>query len=331
MTNNNPSQIAQSLVAPHKGILAADESTGTMKKRLDTIAVESTLENRSMWREIMATAPGIESAISGVILFDETLRNPLPNGKKIADLLKEKNIFTGIKVDKGTVKYNGDRETFTLGLDGLSERLEEYKEMGAVFTKWRTVYIANDYLPSAATIIANSVSLAEYAYLVQKAGMVPIVEPEILVLQGSHGLERSREVTEIVLKDVFHYLKEFRVDLKSMLLKPNMVLPGKESSTQVTAEDIAKATVDVLKKTVPPEVPGIVFLSGGLTPDQSTQYLKTMNKTYSNLPWQVSYSYGRALQQEGLQAWGGKKENIHKSQEVFMARSLKISAARDGK
>ncbi len=331
MTKNNLSDIAKSLVAPRKGILAADESTGTMKKRLDAIGVESTLENRSMWREIMATASSVEEAISGVILFDETLRNSLSNGKMIADLLQKNNIYPGIKVDKGTVKFNDAGETFTLGLDGLSERLEEYKKMGAVFTKWRAVYKVTENLPSGVAIIANSVGLAEYSYLVQKAGMVPIVEPEVLVLEGNHSIERSREVTEIVLKDVFHYLKEFRIQLDGILLKPNMVLPGKENADQLSAEEIAKATVEVLQKTVSPEVPGIVFLSGGLNPDQSTEYLKLMNKLHTDLPWQLSYSYGRALQQEGLKAWSGKSENIKKAQEVFLARAKKVSAARDGK
>lgn len=328
MTENNLNKIAKLLVAPKKGILAADESTGTMTKRLDAIGVASTPENRSLWREIMATASGIESAISGVILFDETLRQPLPNGKMIADLLRAKSIHPGIKVDKGTVKFNEDRETFTLGFDGLTERLVEYKEMGAVFAKWRAVYKVEENIPSAAAVMANSVGLAEYALLVQKAGLVPIVEPEVLVLEGSHDLEKSREVTEKVLKDVFYWLKQFGVQFDSMLLKPNMALSGKDCSTQATAQEIASATVEVLRATVPEEVPGIVFLSGGLSPDQSTEYLKTMNKMYVDLPWQLSYSFGRALQQEALKAWGGKSENIKSAQKVFLSRAKKVSEAR---
>ena len=321
-------QIAEELVSPKRGILAADESTGTMKKRLDAIGVTSTPENRSLWREIMATAPGVESVISGVILFDETLRIPLPNGQMIADLLRSKKIHPGIKVDKGTVKFNNAEETFTLGLDGLSERLDEYKKMGAVFAKWRAVYKAGENVPSEAAIIANSIGLAEYALLVQKAELVPIVEPEVLVLEGNNDLKKNQEVTEKVLKDVFYWLKQFGVQLSSILLKPNMVLPGKQCPNQATAEEIAKATVEILQKTVPNEVPGIVFLSGGLTPDQSTEYLKTMNKMYSGLPWQLSYSFGRALQQEALQAWQGKSKNVQAAQAAFLARAKKVSAAR---
>lgn len=320
--------IAQQLVAPKKGILAADESTGTMKKRLDAINVPSTLENRSLWRQIMATADGVEMAISGVILYDETLRNPLPNGKMIADIFKAKGIHSGIKVDKGTVKFNPREETFTLGLDGLSERLEEYRGMGAVFTKWRAVYKVGEGLPSKAAVTSNSIGLAEYALLAQKAGLVPIVEPEVLVLEGTHDIIKSKEVTENVLKDVFYWLSEFGIDLKNMLLKPNMVLSGKENPNQANADTIAELTVEVLKGTVPKEVPGIVFLSGGLTPDQSTKYLKTMNSKSKGLPWQLSYSFGRALQQEGLQTWMGKNENIKKAQKVFISRCKKVSDAR---
>lgn len=328
MLNNNLSEIAKSLVAPNKGILAADESVGTMTKRLEAIGVASTPENRSLWREIMVTAEGVESSIGGVILFDETLRNPLPNGKMIVDLLKEKNIHPGIKVDKGTVKFNAEEETFTLGLDGLSERLAEYKEMGAVFAKWRAVYKVGEDLPSEAAVMANSIGLAEYALLVQKVGLVPIVEPEVLVLKGDHDLKKSKGVTEIVLKDVFNWLKKFGVRLDAMLLKPNMLLPGRDSKTQATAEEITKDTVEVLQAAVPAEVPGIVFLSGGLTPDEATEYLKMMNKMYKNLSWQLSYSFGRALQQEALKVWSGKSENIKKAQEVFLDRAKKVSEAR---
>lgn len=329
--DGNLAKIAKELVAPKKGILAADESSGTMKKRLDAIGVEATPENRSMWREIMVGAQGIEKAISGEILFDETLRTPLPNGKMIADLLKSKNIHPGIKVDLGVVKINEQGETFTQGLDKLEERLMEYKNMGTVFAKWRAVYKVSKKMPTPAAITANSIGLAEYAFLSQKVGLVPIVEPEVLVLEGNHNIGRSKEVTTMVLKDVFYWLKQFRVQLDGMLLKPNMVLPGKESPNQATAEEIAHLTVKTLKATVPAEVPGIVFLSGGLTPNQSTEYLKTMNAMYKNLPWQLSYSFGRALQQEALQAWMGKPENIKSTQEAFMVRARKVSQARDGK
>ncbi len=324
-------KVARELVAPRKGILAADESTGTMKKRLDAIGVEATPENRSMWREIMANAQGIEEAISGVILYDETLRGPLPNGKMIADLLKSKNIHPGIKVDLGVVKINEQGETFTQGLDKLSDKLLEYKNMGAAFTKWRAVYKVGENMPTTAAIAANSIGLAEYALLSQKAGLVPIVEPEVLVLEGSHDINKSKEITLKILKDVFVWLKEFGVQLDGMLLKPNMVLPGKDSQKKSTAEEIAQLTVEVLKATVPTEVPGIVFLSGGLTPDQSTEYLKTMNAKYPGLPWQLSYSFGRALQQEALQVWMGKPENVKATQDAFMVRARKVSQSRDGK
>ena len=324
-------KVARELVAPRKGILAADESTGTMKKRLDAIGVEATPENRSMWREIMAGAQGIEEAISGVILFDETLRQPLPNGKMIADLLKSKNIHPGIKVDLGVVKINEQGETFTQGLDKLEERLLEYKKMGAAFAKWRAVYKVGEKMPSTTAIMANSIGLAQYALLSQRAGLVPIVEPEILVLEGSHDINKSKEVTTVVLKDVFYWLKQFGVKLNGMLLKPNMVLPGKESQNKSTSEEIARLTVETLKATVPPEVPGIVFLSGGLTPDQSTENLKTMNAMFKDLSWQLSYSFGRALQQEALQAWMGKSENVKVAQDAFMVRARKVSQARDGK
>jgi len=327
---NALTKVARELVAPKKGILAADESTGTMKKRLDAIGVEATPENRSMWREIMIGAQGIEEAISGEILFDETLRTLLPNGKMIADLLKSKNIHPGIKVDLGVVKINEQGETFTQGLDKLEERLLEYKKMGAAFTKWRAVYKVGEKIPSTAAVTANSIGLAQYALLSQRAGLVPIVEPEILVLEGNHNISKSKEVTTIVLKDVFYWLKQFAVLFSGMLLKPNMVFPGKESQKKSTAEEIARLTVETLKATVPAEVPGIVFLSGGLTPDQSTDYLKTMNAMYPQLPWQLSYSFGRALQQEALQTWMGKPENIKAAQDAFMVRARKVSSARDG-
>ncbi|MDO9028468.1 MAG: class I fructose-bisphosphate aldolase [Candidatus Roizmanbacteria bacterium] len=324
-------KVARELVAPQKGILAADESTGTMKKRLDAIRVEATPENRSMWREIIAGSQGIEKAISGEILFDETLRTPLPNGNMIADLLKSKNIHPGIKVDLGVVKINEQGETFTQGLDKLGEKLLEYKNMGADFTKWRAVYKVGEKMPSTAAVTANSIGLAEYALLSQRAGLVPIVEPEILVLEGNHDINKSKKVTQQVLKDVFYWLKEFGVQLDGMLLKPNMVLPGKDSQKKATTEEIARLTVETLKATVPAEVPGIVFLSGGLTPDQSTEYLKTMNTMYPGLPWQLSYSFGRALQQEALQVWMGKPENVKAAQDAFMVRAKKVSQARNGK
>ncbi|MEK7177355.1 MAG: class I fructose-bisphosphate aldolase, partial [Patescibacteria group bacterium] len=265
--DDNLKRVTKELVSSKKGILAADESSGTMNKRLDAIKVEGTLENRSMWREVVVSSQGIEEAISGVILFDETLRTPLPNGKMIVDLLKSKNIHPGIKVDLGLVKINEQGETFTQGLDKLEERLVDYKKMGATFAKWRAVYKIGENIPSTVAITSNSIGLAQYAFLCQKVGLVPIVEPEILVLDGSHNINKSKEVTNKVLKEVFYWLKKFEVKMVGMLLKPNMVLPGKDSKEKSSAEEIAKITVEVLKATVPNEVPGIAFLSGGLTPD----------------------------------------------------------------
>lgn len=327
---NNLNEIAKKLVAPKKGILAADESLKTMTKRLASIGVESTLENRQMWRQIMIETGGFENYISGIILYDETLRNPLPNGKMITDILKEKGVMPGIKTDEGTYKFNEKEETFTLGLDKLEKRHEEYKQMGAVFAKWRAVYKVGEEMPSKAARVANAIGLAQYALITQKAGLVPIVEPEVLVLEGSHNINVSKKVTYKVLETVFKWLERFEVDFSGMLLKPNMVLAGKDCPNQPTVEEIAEATVDVLKDTVPENVPGIVFLSGGLTPNQATEYLKAMNEKYKKeLPWELSYSFGRALQQEGLKAWGGKKESIPQAQKAFLERCKKVSESRE--
>jgi fructose-bisphosphate aldolase class I len=328
-TMNNLNQIAKQLVSEKKGILAADESLKTMTKRLASIGVESTLENRSMWRQIMVETEGFENYISGIILYDETLRNPLPNGKMIAQILKEKGVLVGIKTDEGTYKFNLNEETFTLGLDRLEKRYEEYKTMGAVFAKWRAVYKVGDDLPSKAALVSNAIGLAQYALITQKAGLVPIVEPEVLVLEGNHNIYKSKEATISVLKKVFKWLGRFGVDLSGILLKPNMVLPGKDCQDKTSAEKIAYETVEALKEAVPEEVPGIVFLSGGLSADEATEYLKVMNEKYKNeVPWQLSYSFGRALQQEGLKAWGGKDENIKLAQQEFLKRCQKVSDAR---
>ena len=330
MENNNLSTIARNLVAPKKGILAADESLKTMTKRLASIGVDSTLENRQLWRQIMVETSGFENYISGIILYDETLRNPLSNRKMIGDILKEKGVLVGIKTDEGTYKFNSHEETFTLGLDKLEKRYQEYLKIGASFAKWRAVYKVGDDLPSKAARVANAIGLAQYALITQKAGLVPIVEPEVLVLEGSHSINVSEEATEKVLEEVFKWLERFEVDFSGILLKPNMVLGGKDCQDKPSVEEVAKKTVEVLKKTVPKEVPGIVFLSGGLTPDESTEYLAMMNKIYKDeVPWQLSYSFGRALQQEGLKAWSGKEENVLKAQEAFLKRCQKVSQARD--
>ena len=329
--NNHLKTIAQSLVEKGKGILAADESVKTMTKRLAAIGVDSTLENRSAWRQILSETKGVENYISGFILYDETLTNPLPNAKMIADILKEKGIMIGIKTDEGTFKFSKNEETFTLGLDYLVKRYEEYKQLGAVFAKWRAVYKIAPNLPSKAAITSNAIGLAQYALITQKSGLVPIVEPEVLVLEGSHEIAISEKVTQEVLQEVFYWLKEFQVDLSAILLKPNMVLAGKESPQQPSLNQVVEKTFNVLKNTVPEEVPGIVFLSGGLSPEEATNYLKELNKKYPQSPWQLSFSYGRALQQEALKAWQGKSENINIAQENFLKRAEKVSQARYGK
>ena len=330
---NDLHAVAQQLVASGKGILAADESVNTMTKRLESIGVEPTPANRSLWREIMLTATGAEQYISGIILFDETLRTPTPSGHQVIKLAQSKGIVPGIKVDTGTVQLPGfGEETYTQGLDKLAKRFEEYASMGLAFAKWRAVYTVGEGTPTEAALIANAVGLATYAALAQAAGIVPIVEPEVLVLAGSHTLQDSQEATKRALTTVFDYLAKFKVDLTSILLKPNMVLPSKDLLESVGAEAIAKATVETLLSVVPPTVPGIVFLSGGLSPDQSTEYLSVMNKMYAGkLPWQLSYSYGRALQQEALHAWMGKQENVQQAQTVFLERARKVSEARSGK
>jgi len=330
---NNLHVIAQQLVEGQKGILAADESVATMTKRLDAIHVESTPATRSLWREIMLTTTGIEEYISGIILFDETLRGVTPGGHKITDLTASKHILPGIKVDQGTVPLAGSPlETDTKGLDGLARRFEEYRTLGAVFAKWRAVYTVSDAMPTEAALEANAEGLARYALCAQQAGIVPIVEPEVLVLAGEHTMEVSQKATERALKTVFAWLDKLQVDLSGMLLKPNMVLPAKSLLSGTTETDIAKQTVETLLAHVPKEVPGIVFLSGGLNPDQSTTYLSQMNTLYAGrLPWALSFSYGRALQQEGLAAWHGKSENVAQAQKVFIERARKVSEATKGR
>ncbi|MCS7093130.1 MAG: fructose-bisphosphate aldolase class I [Patescibacteria group bacterium] len=325
---NQLQEIARKLIDDNKGILAADESLKTMTKRLAAVGVESTLENRSLWRQIMVETEGIENYISGIILYDETLRHPLPNGKMISDILKVKGILIGIKTDEGTYKFNEGEETFTLGLDRLETRYKEYKLMGAVFAKWRAVYKVGKSFPSKTVLVANAIGLAQYALMTQRAGLMPIVEPEVLVLEGDHNIEVSEKATEEVLETVFEWLTKFKVDLSGILLKPNMVLAGKNNSHQPLIEEIVNRTIKVFRETVPPEVPGIVFLSGGLGPEEATTYLKEMNHRYKNkVPWRLSFSYGRALQQEALKAWSGKPENVKEAQKLFFERCQKVSAA----
>ncbi len=321
---------ARQLVSPGRGILAADESTGTIKKRFDTIGVESTETNRRDYREILFTTAGAEKHISGVITFDETIRQSASDGTPFPKLLSGSGIVPGIKVDKGAKPMAGfPGEKVTEGLDGLRDRLAEYAGLGARFAKWRAVITIGDGIPTMACIRANAHALARYAALCQEADLVPIVEPEVL-MDGDHTIERCEEVTFATLRSVYHELREERVHLEGTLLKPNMVLPGKDCPTQASDEQIAEATVRCFSRVVPVAVPGIVFLSGGQTPEQATSRLNAMNAVGQH-PWQLSFSYGRALQEPVLRAWAGKKENADKARAAFLHRAELNGAARYGR
>jgi fructose-bisphosphate aldolase class I len=320
---------ASALVAKGKGILAADESTPTIKKRFDSIDVESTEELRRVYREMLFTTPEVEAYISGVILFDETLRQNSDDGIPFPQLLSERGIIPGIKVDKGAkpvVGFSGEK--ITEGLDGLRERLEEYASLGAKFAKWRAVITIGEGIPSGAVLDANAHALARYAALCQEAGLVPIVEPEVL-MDGDHSIGRCEEVTADTLDRVYSELHKHRVELEGTLLKPNMVLSGKDAVQQAGAQEVAEATIRCFQRVVPAAVPGIVFLSGGQTPEQATENLNAMNAQGSH-PWELSFSYGRALQAPALKAWGGQAEGIKEGKLAFQHRSRLNSAARTG-
>jgi fructose-bisphosphate aldolase, class I len=323
-------ETAKKMVAKSKGILAADESTGTITKRLDSIEVPSTEENRRKYRDLLLSTPEMEKYISGVILFDETMRQKSDSGELFPELLLNKGVIPGIKVDKGAKNLpNFPGEKMTEGLDGLRERFAEYVEMGAGFSKWRSVIVIGDGMPTEESIDANVDGLVRYAALSQEAGIVPIVEPEVL-MDGRHSLEECKEVTSRTLKKLFAELKRYRVEFEGLILKPNMIVPGKDFTDQDSVDEVAKATVECFRENVPSEVPGCVFLSGGLSPDEACVRLKAINQV-SDLPWELSFSFGRALQAEALQAWGGKTENSQLMQEVFIKRAEKTSLARDGK
>ena len=323
-------QIANSLVAPSKGILAADESTGTIEKRLSSINVPSTEDNRRAYRELLFSTVKAAPFIGGVILYDETLRQSASDGTPFPDLLVKQGIIPGIKVDQGAKALAGaDNEKITEGLDGLRERLAEYHALGARFTKWRAVITIGDGIPSQYCINTNAHALARYAALSQEAGLVPVVEPEVL-MDGAHDINRCREVTEATLSHVFRSLFDQRVVLEHMLLKPNMVIAGGACAHQDSVDGVADATVASLKRTVPSAVPGIVFLSGGQTEEQATAHLNAMNKRHQDLPWQLSFSYGRALQASVLKAWGGDPGNVAAAQAVYEHRARLNGAARSG-
>jgi fructose-bisphosphate aldolase class I len=327
-------EIARALVAPGKGILAADESDGTIKKRFDSIGIESTEDNRRAYRDLLFTTERAEEFISGVILFDETIRQPALDGTPFPKLLDRKGIIPGIKVDKGAKPLaKAPGESVTEGLDGLRERLDEYRELGARFAKWRAVIaIGTDpmahTIPSEYCIWVNAHALARYAALSQEAGLVPIVEPEVL-MDGDHTIERSFEVTSRTLHAVFTELRDQRVEPEDMLLKPNMVLSGYDCPEQASHDEVAELTLTCFRRHVPAAVPGIVFLSGGQTDEDATANLNAMNARGS-YPWQLSFSYGRALQAPALKAWGGEPANVIAGQQAYYRRAKLNSAARFG-
>ena len=321
---------AQAIVAEGKGILAADESSPTIKKRFDSIQVESTEDNRRDYREMLFTTPNAAQYISGVILFDETIRQKAADGTPLVKVLESAGMIPGIKVDKGAKALAGhEGEKVTEGLDGLRERFADYAGLGARFAKWRAVYQITDSLPSRACIAVNAHALARYAALSQEAGIVPIVEPEVL-MDGSHTIDRCDEVTEAVLNSVYDALALQGGVLEGSLLKPNMVLSGKDCAEQAGVEEVARRTLRCLARTVPAAVPGIVFLSGGQSDEVATLHLDAMNKLQETRPWKLSFSYGRALQAAPLKAWSGKAENVKAGQDAFFERAKANGLAAKG-
>ena len=322
--------IAKKLVAPGKGILAADESSGTIEKRLKSINVPSTEENRRAYREILFTTAGAGEFISGAILFDETIRQKTRDGRTFVEALEQQGIIPGIKVDKGArAMANFPGEKIAEGLDGLRDRLSEYRQLGARFTKWRAVIAIGEGIPTHTCIASNAEALARYAALCQEADLVPIVEPEVL-MDGTHTIERHFEVTQQTLEAVSHALYKHRVVLEGMLLKPNMVLSGKDCPKQASVQEVAESTLNCMKRVVPAAVPGLVFLSGGQSDLQATEHLNAMNQL-PDLPWQLSFSFGRALQAPVLKAWKGDPTNVADAQRAFHHRALCNSRARFGK
>jgi fructose-bisphosphate aldolase, class I len=329
MSKQELETVAQAMVAKGKGILAADESMGTIKRRFDSIKIDSSENNRRDYREMLFGTKGLEEAISGVILFDETLRTAASDGTPFPQLLSKKGIMPGIKVDKGPVDIPGfPGEVVTEGLDSLRGRVKEYKELGAKFAKWRAVITIGDSIPSYTCLEANAHALARYAALCQEGGIVPIVEPEVL-LDGNHSIERCQEVTEQALKITFTALYLQRIHLEGMILKPSMVVSGKDNPRQAGVDEVAERTIQCLKRTVPAAVPGIAFLSGGQSAVSATEHLNAMNKLGPH-PWQVTFSYARALQDPAIKAWKGEAANVAAAQKIFYHRAKMNSAARSG-
>ena len=319
MSLNSLEEIASYIVSEGKGILAADESNPTCGKRFDSIGVESTEDNRRDYREMLFRSSGMDGNIGGVILFDETIRQDAKDGTPLVDIISNQGALPGIKVDKGLQPIGDTEETVTIGLDGLDERLKEYASMGAKFTKWRAVIKIGNNMPTDKCIDANMKALADYAKLVQDNGMVPMVEPEVL-MDGSHSIDDCYSATDRSLKSLFRHLEECGVNIKGTILKPNMVTSGSTASEQAGIEEVAKKTLDCLMANVPSELPGITFLSGGQSDILATAHLDAMNKI-GGFSWKVSFSYGRALQAAALKAWMGKPENMFISQDALSHRA----------
>ena len=319
MSLNSLEEIASYIVSEGKGILAADESNPTCGKRFDSIGVESTEDNRRDYREMLFRSSGMDGNIGGVILFDETIRQDAKDGTPLVDIISNQGALPGIKVDKGLQPIEDTEETVTVGLDGLDERLKEYASMGAKFTKWRAVIKIGNNMPTDECIDANMKALADYAKLVQDNGMVPMVEPEVL-MDGSHSIDDCYSATDRSLKSLFRHLEECGVNIKGTILKPNMVTSGSTASEQAGIEEVAKKTLDCLMANVPSELPGITFLSGGQSDILATAHLDAMNKI-GGFSWKVSFSYGRALQAAALKAWMGKPENMFISQDALSHRA----------
>ena len=331
MTSSDLENVAQTLVAEGKGILAADETVPTLTKRFDALGIPSTEQSRRTYREMLFTSPSAAEFLSGVIMYDETIRQNSSGGAPLAAALTAQGILPGIKVDTGAKPLAGfPGETVTEGLDGLRDRLREYHGMGARFAKWRAVVHVTDTLPTSACVRANAHALARYASLCQEQELVPIVEPEVL-MDGSHTIERCEEVTGLVLHAVFQALFEQGIALEGMLLKPNMVLAGKECERQPSVEEVATATLRCLRRHAPAAVPGIVFLSGGQNARLATTHLNEINRLPGPKPWKVSFSYGRALQDPALEAWHGRDENLSAGQRALYHRASCNGAASVGK
>jgi fructose-bisphosphate aldolase, class I len=323
-------ETARKLVAPGKGILAADESFGTIGKRFEALSIESSEDSRRAYREMLFTTEGIGEFLSGVILFDETIRQETSDGTPMAEVLENAGVMPGIKVDKSTVDLPLSKgEKFTQGLDDLGERLAEYKELGARFTKWRAVITIGEGIPTESCIDANAEALALYAAFAQEHDLVPIVEPEVLI-DGDHSIGQCYDSTDWILHRTFDEIHVHGVELSGMLLKPNMVISGKDAPQQADVEEVASATVKCLLRNVPAAVPGIVFLSGGQTDLQATAHLNAMNSMYQDLPWELSFSYARALQGQPMEIWGGDTDKVEAAQKAFHHRARMNSAARAG-